>query len=192
MSATRSSIRSGSSCPSGAPRTRARRSRTRRRTRTDRGCRCRRRARACVRGIMPIGDSVPCGVSSVTVSPTSRPSCSARLRPIRMPGSSSSDAGISAAMLPLCIARWMSVTSPSSAGSMPLRLMNASARSVEIERLPDDRRPRADDAVDLLQPRDLRPVVRRGRRSSRRRRARSSRGCGRAARPAARSSARAR
>ena len=38
------------------------------------------------RGIIPIGESVPCGVRTVTESPTVTPSCSARSAPSRMPG----------------------------------------------------------------------------------------------------------
>jgi len=60
----------------------------------------------------------------------------ARLSAFLAAGLQALDAGASAAMLPLCIARRMSVTLPSSAGSTPLRLMNASARSVEINALP--------------------------------------------------------
>ena len=36
------------------------------------------RSRRC-RGIMPIGESVPCGVTSVTVSPTNAPSCAGQV-----------------------------------------------------------------------------------------------------------------
>ena len=92
------------------------------------------------RGSTPSGDSVPCGVSRVTVSPTDTPSCPARSCPSRMPWRpstpSASVRGIRSWIRPFRIAPWMSVTSTSSAGSIPFIVMNASARLVDTSALP--------------------------------------------------------
>ena len=92
------------------------------------------------RGITPSGESVPCVVSRVTVSPTDTPSCPARSCPSRMPGRpstpSASVRGIRSWILPFRIALWISVTSTSSAGSIPFTVMKASLRLVDAMALP--------------------------------------------------------
>ncbi len=94
---------------------------------------CSRRAR----GIMPIGDSVPCGVSTETESPTD----DAELR--REVGAEQDRAGAvglrrrrARRATPLRIAAEIAVTCGSSAGSMPLRLMNAWSPAAETSALP--------------------------------------------------------
>ena len=89
-----------------------------------------------VRGIMPIGESVPCGVRSVTESPMPTPSCAARSFPSRIASGASGFGARSASRLPCCIARPMSVTVGSSAGSIPFTVMNCSLRAAEMSALP--------------------------------------------------------
>ena len=88
------------------------------------------------RGIIPIGDSVPSGVITVTESPTARPRSLARSTPTRMPGTSSAERASKSSTRPAVIERPRSVTSGSSAGSMPLSVTNASPRSVRSNALP--------------------------------------------------------
>ena len=89
-----------------------------------------------VRGIKPNGDSDPCGVISVMVSPTNAPSAPARSWPMTMPGRSPSAWVATASKLPPVIAPATSVTSRSSTGSMPLMVMNMSLRSLDTSALP--------------------------------------------------------
>ena len=140
------------------------------------------------RGIMPIGESVPSGVRTVTESPTDTPSWAARSLPRRShPARRSrtaarSDSGAAAHRAA------DAVTSASSAGSMPFRVMKACRRRRSPARLPEDGRRRADDVrhgPQLLPPRR---DSRRRRCASTRRCAESPRECGRATPPAARSS----
>ncbi len=89
-----------------------------------------------VRGSMPIGESVPCGVISVTRSPSFTPSWLARSSPIRMAGGSSSLSCASASRLPCFIASLIAVTVGSSAGSIPFTLMNACESPAVTSALP--------------------------------------------------------
>ena len=72
------------------------------------------------RGIIPIGDSVPCGVSTVhRVADARRRAVRARSLPSRMPSGSSSAAWSSASRLPARIAPLRSVTSARAPGRCP-------------------------------------------------------------------------
>ena len=90
---------------------------------------------------MPIGDSVPSGVVTSTESPTTTPSLRARSLPSRMrvglavwqPASVVETARVR-------IAPPMSVTLGSSAGSMPLSVMNAALAGCGDQRLAENRR----------------------------------------------------
>ena len=79
---------------------------------------------------MPIGDSVPCGVSTVTESPTATPSFAARSLPSRMPSS-------------IVRAAWRRASS-----RLPLRIAPADVGDARLERRID-----ALDADELLRRR---------------------------------------
>ena len=80
-------------------------------------------------GIMPIGERVPLGVSRVTDPPTRTLRDAASASPSTMPGTSSTLLARST-RVPAVIDRPRSVTPPSSAGSMPLIVMNCEPASV--------------------------------------------------------------
>ena len=106
------------------------------------------------RGIMPIGESVPCGVSTEIESPTMTPSCAARSVPSRMaPGESGSG-----------LLRASSVPAPHGPGDRRHLRLHRRIDSLQVDerlvarrrhqRLADDRRCRADDV--RLAPQRLR------------------------------------
>ena len=93
------------------------------------------RTRRC-RGIRPIGDSEPCGVTRVITSPGNDDNEPLSALPMRIPAKSSSVAGFRSVTSPAVIDLPMSVTPLSSSGSMPLTVMKPSPRSLVTSALP--------------------------------------------------------